>query len=308
LARWCETIVIEKRGQTISEGYVTLATGAQRYFDMAAMFALSARVNDPARAVCLVTDENSMVPEYAATIFDVVVKMKSSSEYVGCTNKIRLHEVAPFQRNMYVDADCLLVKREIDGIWREARGSAFTMTGEKRTSGHWNQLDIAWACKQFQVPYVVQMNSGVFYWERGDAATDFFAHVKHLFEHHRNKISNIHQGRAGQYADEPIFGLAMGSFGINPLEEPHASGSWMVTTWRARNCRFDVFSGESYLRKAAGFRLFGRFWADRWVEHSPIIAHFIGLKPRGLYRAQCARLLDWANHKGHYSARLTLPI
>jgi len=294
--------------RTMSEGYVTLATGAQRYFDMAAMFALSARVNDPGRAVCLVTDESSTVPEYADLIFDVVVKMKSSPLHVGCANKIRLHQVAPFQRNMYVDADCLLVKREIDGIWKKARGTSFTMTGDKRTSGKWNQLDIAWACNRFEVPYVVQMNSGVFYWERGDASRDFFAHVERLFDHHRDEISNIHQGRAGQYADEPLFGLAMGKFGIAPFEEPRSGGSWMVTTWRARGCRFDVFSGESFLRKPASFRLFGRLWPDRWVEHSPIVAHFIGLKPRRLYRDQCARLLDWASDKDYRSARLAVPV
>jgi hypothetical protein len=292
----------------MSEGYVTLATGARRYFDMACMFALSARLNDRKRAVCLVTDERSEVPPYVFQLFHSVVKLADNPVHVGCTNKIRLYEASPFQRSMYVDADCLLVKRNIDAIWTAARGMYFTMTGDKRTSGQWNRLNIAEACTLFRVPYVVQMNSGVFYWERSDATRSFFARVNELFDHHRNEVSNLHQGRAGQFADEPLFGLAMGEHAITPLSTPAGTGSWMVTTWRARRCRFDVLSGESYLEKASGFRLLGRLFPSRWTQHSPIIAHFIALKPRNLYRLQCEALRNWAAREAADLVSVPLPV
>jgi hypothetical protein len=82
----------------------------------------------------------------------------------------------------------------------------------------------------------------------------------------------------------------------------------MVTTWRARRCRFDVLSGDSYLEKGSGFRVLGRFWASRWVNHSPVIAHFIALKPHGVYRAQCESLREWARQHGNpATARVPIP-
>lgn len=206
----------------MTEGYVTPATGALCYFEMASAFALSAHLNDPSRPVCLVTDKDSRAPEFAAEIFDQIVRMPTSTLHIGCANKIRLYDFAPFDRNMYVDADCLFVKRDIEHVWRAAEGSAFTMTGDKRTSGKWGRLDISWACRHFGIPYVVAMNSGV--WERCTRAAEFFAYVNHLFDRHREEISNIHQRRPGQYADEPLFGVAMGHFGIAPLDTPDEIG------------------------------------------------------------------------------------
>jgi hypothetical protein len=80
----------------------------------------------------------------------------------------------------------------------------------------------------------------------------------------------------------------------------------MVTTRQSRRFRFDIVSGACYMEKPNGFRLFDRLWARDWVPHTPTIAHFIGLKPRALYREQCRRMLSHPPLEKYGSGRLAL--
>jgi hypothetical protein len=200
-------------------------------------------------------------------------------------NKIRLYEATPFDETMYIDADSLLVKGDIDRHWKRLQDSYFNMTGQKRTSGIWNTLDFGKICQAFSIPYVVQMNSGVFYFIRDPRTERLFARLQELYRDHCQLLSNIHKGRTEQYADEPIFGTAMGEFGIEPLQGAPGEGSWMVTTWRARNCRFDPLTQFSRIDKPQRYWFNVSLLPREWVVHSPTIAHFIGLKPARVYRA-----------------------
>lgn len=289
------------------EGYVTLAMGSQRYFDMACMLALSLRFHDPARRICLIHDRNISLPPHAAAVFDDHVEIPVDETYFGCANKLRVGRLSPYDRTMFVDADCLLAKSDIARVWINHTGQFFNMTGDVRTSGQWNVLDIAKACAQFDVPYVVQMNSGVFYWERGDKAEAFFAYLNDLYATQRHTISQSHRNVRNQYNDEPFFGIGMGRFGLRPLEPPAGAGSWMVSTWRARRTEMDIARGRVSIQKPAGFRVLGRFWAKRWVQHSPTILHFISLRPARVYSSQCRELVRHFATKGVIPADLPIP-
>lgn len=270
------------------EGYITVAFDLPKYVDMAVRFAQSARYFDPERRICLVHNEKVSLPGRYEGLFDDVILLPTVAGYVGCMNKIRLNAVTPYERTMYVDADCLLVKNDIGRYWQRLAGTPFTMTGTKRSAGRWNNLDFAGTCAFFGIPYVVQMNSGVFYFEKGRDSDRFFETLHALYRDHRDSLSNIHQGRAGQYADEPLFGTAMGMFGIEPFSGFDDGGSWMITTWRARRCAFRPEANLSRIDKPTGYWFDLPLVAKGWVRHSPTIAHFIGLKPRPLYDATAA--------------------
>ena len=265
------------------QGYLTVALDFDRYVDMAVNLAFSIRHFDKTRPICLVHNDKVQIPQIARKVFTHFVCLAPREGYLGCMNKIRLDEVSPFAETMYVDADCLLVKDDIDRHLRKMETQYFSMTGDKRTSGRWNSLDIDDVRKQFSFPHVIQMNSGVFYFRKGKETSRFFDRLRALYRDHRDVLSNIHQGRTGQYADEPFFGVAMAEFGLDPLAGTPGSGSLMVTTWRARNCAFHPAQGLSRIDKPASYWFGIPYLPRSWVRHSPTIAHFIALKPRQLY-------------------------
>jgi len=272
------------------QGYITVALGMQKYVDMAVNLARSIRHYDPIRPICLIHDGRVSLSAAAREAFDDFVALPEDPEYVGVANKLRLFDATPYDETMYIDADCLLVRDDIDRHWRAAAPTFFTMTGERATAGRWNDLDIAATCREFSIPYLVRMNSGVLYFKKNTEAATFFAKVNWLYRCHRDRLSNIHQGRARQYADEPLFGIAMGMFGLAPVESGPSAGSWMVTTWRARRCNIDPTTGTASMEKPTGF-WFGLplpFLARGWVRHTPTIYHFIGLKPRSDYTRAAA--------------------
>lgn len=265
------------------QGYLTVALDQDKYVDMAVNLARSLRHFDNKRPICLVYNDNVSLGADARSAFTHFVNLPSRDGYLGCMNKIRLDGASPFDETMYIDSDCLLVKGDIDRHWNQMSQGFFSMTGDKRRTGHWNKLDIAKACEMFSITYVVQMNSGVFYFKKGDETSRFFNRLRDLYDKHRDFLSNIHQGRKGQYADEPFFGIAMGEFKIAPLAGTPEEGSLMVTTWRAKNCDFRPEKEFSRIDKPASYWFGTGLLPKRWVTHSPTIAHFIGLKPKELY-------------------------
>lgn len=266
------------------EGYLILAMGTRRYLDMARNLAMSLKLLDPSRPICLVHDSNMPLLNTDADLFDHTAILEQEPELVGCTNKIRLFECSPYQRTMYVDADCLLVKKGIDFYWESFRGNYFNMTGEKTTTGKWYNIDIADVCSSLGINYVVKMNSGIFYFEKTDKARNFFLFMQEMHHHNRSYIGTLHRGIDGQYADEPFFGVAMGHFRIEPIETIPGVGSIMVTTYLSRNLVINIDLGVSYIEKAAEFMLYPhKLLVKRWVQHSPILVHFIDLLPNRQY-------------------------
>jgi len=276
------------------EGYITLALDHPRYLAMAVNLARSLAYFDPKRPRCLVYNDGVTITPDVRHVFHDLVRIDARPGYLGCMNKIRLYDLTPYDRTMYIDADCLLVKGDIDRHWVALANSEFVMTGEKRTSGSWNRLDFRAVCEELKIPYVVQMNSGVFAFSRGERARLFFERLQTLYRDHRDLLSNIHQSRKGQYADEPFFGAAMGEFGFSPTGGRAEDGSWMVTTWNAKNCRFDPFRGESRIDKPSRYWFGVRHFPREWVVHSPTIAHFIGLKPKSVYARAASFFIDAA--------------
>ncbi len=265
------------------QGYITLALDRDRYVDMALNLARSLKYFDPKRPRCIVINHKVSLPKEAASLYDHVVTMEDLADYIGCMNKLRLYEVTPFEETLYIDADCMLVKNDIDRHWNQMVGNYFTMTGEKRNKGRWNSLDFETVCRTLNIPYVVQMNSGVFYFTKSAETEKFFARLHELFRDYRDLLSNIHQGRSGQYADEPFLGTAMGEFGLSPLAGTAEEGSLMVTTWRAKNCRFDPAKNLSRIDKPSRYWFGISHLPREWAQHSPSIAHFIALKPQKVY-------------------------
>ena len=268
-----------------SEGYLVIATGSQDYLDMAANLAASIRIMDPGRRICLLHDEAFLPSRETAKLFDDLVILHSDPLFPGYMNKLRLYDFSPYQEAMVVDADCLMVKNDIQRYWDWARRSFFTMTGGRSTTGSWKGLDVAPLLEKEGIPYLIRMNSGVFYFRMDAQAEEFFSGLKEFYVRRRDHIEpGLHRGLPAQ-TDEIYFGLYLGLCGMDMgAGGQFEKNSWMVSTWRAFGMRFHPDNNVAVIRKPRHSIAGIPNPLTGWDKLSPTFAHFIGLRPKRLYR------------------------
>ena len=265
------------------EGYLLLATGPAKYVEMARNLAASLRVMDGTRRICLVHDEDYVLDDADRRFFDDDAVLTSDPLYPGFMNKIRLYPTSPYQRAMFVDADCLLVKRDIDAYWEMTRPFPFAITGGRRTKGEWKGADVAQLLKQEGAPYLVQMNSGVFCFDRSPEAAVFFEGLNNFFLRRRGELEvGLHRGKPAQ-TDEIYIGLWMGLNGLDSCGGKIGENSWMVSTWRAFWMTIDPARGVSVMRKPKRSIAGIPNPIAGWDRLSPSFVHFILLKPHATY-------------------------
>ena len=273
----------------MTQGYIILALGPRRYYEMALNAALSIKWADPGRSVALIHDEGRPMDEYAP-YFDHLVPMPAEDGYGGVANKLRLDRFSPFAQSMYIDGDCLIVKKDMDRHWEKFSRAPFSMAAARRTEGTWYGFDIQLMCTALGVPYICEGNSGVLYFDNTDAATEVFETANRFFHTAPALKALIHQGRPDQRPDEPFFGAAMGHHRIEPVSYSAEEGSIMVTSWGAKRYEADLETGAVRVEKPKSMTRLARLLPLATVRHSPSILHFIGLKPKREYARLCATL------------------
>lgn len=259
------------------QGYQLIAIGPAHYLTLAAACAASLRYWDGTRPIQLVTDAP---PEALAAwpgLFDRVTRPAIDPVLAGPLSKLRAFDLAPFDETMFVDADCLLLKSDMDRHWaRLSAGYDMTISGEWRSEGIWYDRSIAAMCAAAGIDRLAQMNSGAIYFKRTDRAHAVFEEAKALTRRLGDLTGHDHRGLG--LPDEPYLALAFGILGIepHPLRDERCD-TWMTATFNSSEVRLDAFSGKTALVKR------------RTV--SPSLCHFVGLFPRPLYDAIAADLL-----------------
>ena len=194
-------------------------------------------------------------------------------------NKARLFDLTPFDRTLYVDADCLLFSPRIAFFWQRYRGHPFVVEGHRQSTGpafacSLGQKDATTLCAAYGLPYLTVFNAGVMYFERGPQAQAVFDKVKALHAGpDRDRISYSYK-HAGEYADEPFFGVALAGLGIAPLEPP-LDDRLQVTTPNLVEGVMDLDTGDLRLVKQAGTAA-PQLWRG-------VLCHFCGLAPMATY-------------------------
>jgi hypothetical protein len=273
---------------TPTRGYIFLATGDRHYYEMAINAALSARWKDPGKKHCLIHGQDEL-PDYVHEAFDDLVELPRLSNYHGVMNKMRLYDICPYDEAFFIDADCFIVKDDMNRHWDKFSTQDVAMAGDRATSGSWYGFDIAAACVAVDAPYLVRGNSGVFFFRKSEAAEAIFEDARHLVAEGGQTLGVIHQGKDHQLADEPFMAAAMGRAHIEPVSYTPEEGSVMITTLYAKGINADMETGSCTIKKPAPHPLFGslptdRFFALNYVQHQPTILHFINLKPKNLFQ------------------------
>ncbi len=264
--------------QIETEGYVVIAFDDPRYLDLAANLALSIRRTEHRPISVLVNPAVPINPAYNG-LFDRVIVVPDDPTVRGAMNKMRLSEFTPYARTMYIDADCLLFSPRIEFFWRRYRGHPFAVEGHKQASGpafacSLGEKDAGALCDMFDVPFITVFNAGVIYFERSDASKAVFARVRELYNGPRKDTISYSYKHAGEYADEPFFGVALATLGIAPFEPP-LTQRLQVTTPNLAEAEMDIDTGTLNVVK--------RLPNGKPQAWSGVLCHFCGLAPMDIY-------------------------
>ncbi len=115
-----------------TRGYVTLATGAPAYLEMAVDMALSLR-GHTVHPVALVADESTaaLARTHYGAVFEHVTILPSEFR-VRRARKYGVAEASPFDETAYVDADCLVLG-SLDHLWGALHANELAFVGELLT-------------------------------------------------------------------------------------------------------------------------------------------------------------------------------
>ena len=272
----------------MTRGYMTIATGRRDFIELAVNLALSVKKFDPEKPIGLMHDKSiEYLPSSLRGLFDHFADTRDFPEkdQITTLNKLLLFRASPFDETIFMDADCLVVKSDMDRHWDKMAAQPFNIAGAKMSSGEWRGLDIGVVCEALGVDYIVQMNGGVIFFNKSDEAKAVFDAGGRLFQERKDVLTVIRKNYNNTYADEPVMAAAMGVNKIEPASYSPEEGSIMITTLHARNIAFDLSTETARIDKPAGFWIANRLLAKKWVRHSPTIAHFIKLRPKKVYQA-----------------------
>ncbi|MBD25659.1 MAG: hypothetical protein CMG46_11760 [Candidatus Marinimicrobia bacterium] len=267
------------------EGYLAIAFDDNRYLDIAANLALSIQRADTRPISILINSKVKFNPDYTP-LFDQVIEINDDSSLRGAMNKARLFDHTPYDKTMYVDADCLLFNSRIEFFWRKYNGHPFAVEGHKQKEGSvfscsLGEKDAAELCRLLKLPYITVFNAGVMYFERTPVAKAVFERVLEYYEGpHRDAIGYRYK-HPGEYADEPFFGTALASLNIPPFQPP-ATDRLQVTTPNILEATLDIDLGYVAVVKPPAGK-YQHIW-------SGVLCHFCGLAPIETYFAIANKL------------------
>ncbi len=194
----------------MTRGFVTLATGNDKYYKMAVNMLRSFRYHNPDAKMAILCDKEN---EYTAEFDDAVVLEKAYGSY---KDKFRLLVDSPYDESIFIEPDCF-VYRNLDFFWdilsRESDYSSFG----------WNDspLNIWFKSEESQQEikkYLPQLeafplfNPGYFFIRKGEKCKKMYRDCMNIADYiMSNPILKNDAGLLcnGKLRDDPVLSLAM---------------------------------------------------------------------------------------------------
>lgn len=193
-------------------GFVTVATGSDKYYELAVNLLRSYRLlNSDDSPFCLICDREHPM---AAGFDHVVIMEKAYSSYL---DKLQLGRYSPYGESIFVDADALFL-RDPALLWED-----FTSTGDFSCYGSTVAVDspAGWydntRLGEFQeaVTFGVKMHGGLYYFRKTEECAAVFQRSIHLAENFSQYSFHYFE----KPADEPVLALAMAASGWEPCPD-----------------------------------------------------------------------------------------
>jgi hypothetical protein len=266
---------------------LTLAIGKPLYLDMALNLARSFLWwhRESAIQFCLATDSKEPLPPDLAKIH--LIHLKAGQYGEGFSPKLSLDRLAPAQRTLFVDADCLFAGSS-EPIFARFAGSAVSVVGGKISTGDWFG-DVRAICDRFGVAALPKFNGGIYYLEKGGTAADVYALAREFGKEY--DALGLKRLR-GWPNDELLMAIAMA---VHSLEAIPDDGTIISDPQACQGpLSLDVIRGGSRLINPPAPDPLHQSWYP-FQEVSPLVVHFLGDFHESYQYQSAAQLLRFAS-------------
>lgn len=196
----------------MTRGFVTLAVGDESYYKMAQNLLLSYRFHTkkdiPFAIIC--DREN-----YYTTSFDnVVIIEKTTLSYL---DKLAVLDIAPFDENIFIDADCLIYG-DLNDYWQYMPKTGMGCFGKSLdldSHDGWFEKDNVGEYKD-KIKFIPQMHGGVILFNTDELTKRIYKLASNIGQHYSDYVFRYFS----RPADEPIMALAMTVCDAHPIELP----------------------------------------------------------------------------------------
>ena len=212
------------------KGFITIATGDDRYFQMAVNMLNSYRsaTSAPLPFAILTDKEN----EYTKLFDDVIILENPTRTYY---DKIYLLKNTPYDETIFIDADSLAygdLNKLFDYFTNGAPVSCFGKTLPIESDEGWFNAESIGKYRD-KVHFGAYIKSGVLYLRRGDEKSDIrqylFELCQDISEHYYEYCKT---SAFSKIADEPILALAFAVANCKPTEGMEYYSKFLPTTNR----------------------------------------------------------------------------
>ena len=193
----------------MSKGFVTIATGNDRYYRMARNLLRSYRQNcsTPVPFAIIADRENEYTKE-----FDNVVILDNPTH--SWMDKMRLLDVCPYDESLFIDADCL-VYQDINFLWDlYSDADDFSCFGEALPLDAQGGWFTAQAAAFYPIQFCTHLHGMLYFIRKSDMLKRMQSVCDDIIENY-SKIQ--FRGFNDQLADEPVYALAMAVLGLHPV-------------------------------------------------------------------------------------------
>jgi hypothetical protein len=224
---------------TASKGIITIAVG-EKYAKQARYLAMSCMLHCPWITRAVITDR----PELLDNFYDITVLYKKEMGQ-PFSLKTRLYDLSPFEKTLYIDSDSLVVNN-VDVLWDYIKNRTLAYEGAKITGGVW-YYDINDAMRRINVPWIPKFNSGMFLFNKDEAAKAIFETAYKLMT--GNNELGIEFFRGNMLPDEPYLAAAFALNNIIPIDYSEECGRFSRTLIGADHVKINSVKGFASFNK-----------------------------------------------------------
>lgn len=184
------------------KGFITIATGEERYFKLATNLLKSYRLTTNApKPFCIITDREN---EYTKEFDDVVVINNTANSFL---DKFLLIPNTPYDETIFIDADCLAY-HDLNLLFDVFKNSSdFSCFGEIlpiESKEGWFTNERLGKYEKY-IDYIIGMHGGIYFMRKSETANRVLKVALDIAENY-NEYSFQGFNKA---ADEPIYAMAM---------------------------------------------------------------------------------------------------
>lgn len=196
-----------------TRGFITIATGNEKYYKLAVQLLRSYRDHCPAGVpFAIICDREN---DYTQEFDDVVVMDSPNRSYM---DKLMLYRYSPYDETIFIDADSLVLA-DPSGLWDDYAdaddvsccGVVYPLDSDRG----WFRYDGCGKYKE-QVKFLLDLHGGIYYFRRTQRCREIFETAIELADNYSQYGFRCFD----QPADEPVMALSMAIHNCRPCAKP----------------------------------------------------------------------------------------